>query len=102
MFAKESEKKLLERLYANDQLVFRYCHEDGSYAEGCFPTNPNGSFHDIAGICNREGTIFGLMPHPERHIHNTQHPRWTALKNKKEGDGLQIFRSGVEYAVKNI
>ena len=40
------------------------------------------------------------MPHPERHITITQHPRWFGLKNKKEGDGLQIFRNGVEYARK--
>ena len=51
--------------------------KNGDYAEGEYPTNPNGSFHDIAGICNREGTIFGLMPHPERALYWWQQPDWT-------------------------
>ncbi|MEM2720616.1 MAG: phosphoribosylformylglycinamidine synthase I, partial [Candidatus Bathyarchaeia archaeon] len=63
LFPKEKEQEYLDKLYENDQLVFRYCDKDGNYAEGKYPINPNGSFHDIAGICNPEGTVFGLMPH---------------------------------------
>jgi phosphoribosylformylglycinamidine synthase len=101
MFAKEKEKRLLERLCENDQLVFRYCHENGEYAEGSFPTNPNGSFHDIAGICNLDGTVFGLMPHPERAFYWWQQPDWTRQAKMPEyGDGKLIFESLVEYLAK--
>jgi phosphoribosylformylglycinamidine synthase len=97
MFAKNEENQLLERLKENNQLVFRYCNENGDYAEGSFPANPNGSFHDIAGICNPEGTIFGLMPHPERAFHWWQQPDWTRQKHMPEyGDGKLIFESLIE------
>jgi len=101
MFAKEKEKAYLERLYENDQLVFRYCYRDGEYAGECFPTNPNGSFHDIAGICNPEGTIFGLMPHPERAFYWWQQPDWTRQKQMLQyGDGKLIFESLINYLEK--
>jgi len=101
MFAKEKEKQLLERLYENDQLVFRYCNVKGEYAEGGYPANPNGSFHDIAGICNPEGTVFGLMPHPERAFYWWQTPDWTRQGNMSEyGDGKLIFESLVTYLEK--
>lgn len=50
----------LEELYANNQVLLKYCAADGS------ELNPNGSVDSIAGICNKEKTVFGLMPHPER------------------------------------
>ena len=75
-------------------LVFRYCSKDGTVAEGKYPDNPNGSFHDIAGICNPEGNIFGLMPHPERAMYWWQLPSWTSGNRKFEyGDGKLIFQS---------
>jgi phosphoribosylformylglycinamidine synthase len=101
IFAKEKEKEFLKRLYENDQLVFRYCTENGEYGCGRFPTNPNGSFHDIAGICNPEGTIFGLMPHPERAFYWWQQPDWTKRKDTQDyGDGKLIFESLVENLTK--
>jgi phosphoribosylformylglycinamidine synthase len=101
VFAKEKEKGLLEKLHENDQLVFRYCHKNGEYAEGSFPTNPNGSFHDIAGICNPDGTVFGLMPHPERAFYWWQQPDWTRQTKMSEyGDGKLIFESLIEYLAK--
>ena len=64
--------------------------------------NPNGSIDDIAGVCDRTGLVFGLMPHPERHIDPIQHPAWTsnqrANRLSSEGDGLRIFRNAVERA----
>jgi phosphoribosylformylglycinamidine synthase len=97
LFPREKEQKLLEQLYENDLLVFRYCSKNGDYAEGCFPANPNGSFHDIAGICNREGTIFGLMPHPERALYWWQQPDWTKQEHMPQyGDGQLIFESLIE------
>jgi phosphoribosylformylglycinamidine synthase len=53
-----------ERLEANGQIVLRYCAADGSSASG--GSAPNGALDDIAGICNEQGNVFGLMPHPER------------------------------------
>jgi len=94
LFPKEKEKQYLEKLQENDQLVFRYCSKDGEHAEGRFPTNPNGTFHDIAGICNTEGTVFGLMPHPERAFYWWQQADWTRQKKMPEhGDGKLIFES---------
>jgi len=53
----------LRRLRAKNQIVFRYCTEDGRIAK---EANPNGSLDNIAGVINEEGTVLGLMPHPER------------------------------------
>lgn len=50
----------LKELYANDQVLLHYCDKDGEIS------NPNGSIDSIAGICNKEKNVFGLMPHPER------------------------------------
>ncbi|MCK9453974.1 MAG: phosphoribosylformylglycinamidine synthase I [Sulfurimonas sp.] len=50
----------LKELYENNQVLLKYCDEDGDIK------NPNGSIDAIAGICNRERNVFGLMPHPER------------------------------------
>ncbi len=103
LFPKEKEKQLLEKLYDNDMVVFRYCDKNGNYAEGHYPTNPNGSFHDIAGICNREGTIFGLMPHPERALYWWQQPDWTRQQMMPQyGDGKLIFESLLEHLVKKL
>ncbi|MGD0159347.1 MAG: phosphoribosylformylglycinamidine synthase subunit PurQ [Candidatus Bathyarchaeia archaeon] len=101
LFPKEKEKQYLEKLRENDQLVFRYCNKDGEYAEDSFPTNPNGSFHDIAGICNPEGTVFGLMPHPERAFHWWQQADWTRHQKMPEhGDGKLIFENLINYLEK--
>jgi len=93
-------KAALDHLRKNDQIVFRYCNKEG--ASSGYPDNPNGSLDDIAGICDSTGRIFGLMPHPERHIEFVQNPHWTSLGRKMHGDGLRIFQNGVEYARKNL
>jgi len=103
MFAKENEKKYLEKLLDNDQLVFRYCHRNGEYAEGKYPLNPNGSFYDIAGICDPSGTILGLMPHPERAYFGWQLPDWTKNETLPSfGDGKLIFESVAEYLTRKF
>ena len=61
------------------------------------PHNPNGSAANIAGLGDPSGKVLGLMPHPERFLHATQHPRWTRLGLTGDGDGLQVFRNAVEY-----
>lgn len=94
------DKSVLEKLKENGQIIFQYVDEKG-VLKG-YPYNPNGSVENIAGICDTTGRILGLMPHPERHILGTQHPRWTREGLKKEGDGLQIFRNGIEYIKKRF
>jgi phosphoribosylformylglycinamidine synthase len=101
LFPKEKERRCLDRLCEDDQLVFRYCTEEGEYAGGKFPVNPNGSYHDIAGICNPEGTVFGLMPHPERAFYWWQQADWTRRERMGEyGDGKLIFESLIAYLEK--
>ncbi len=78
------------------QVVLRYTQPDGAAAAGAYPANPNGSGGDIAGVCNTEGTILGLMPHPEDHIVPWQHPRWT--RGERGRLGLPLFEAGVRYA----
>jgi phosphoribosylformylglycinamidine synthase len=53
----------IDDLIANEQVIFYYCDEAGRVTPA---SNPNGSARNIAGICNRERNVFGLMPHPER------------------------------------
>ena len=52
-----------ERLEEEGRVVFRYAEPDGSVSDDA---NPNGSLHNVAGVCNQEGNVVGLMPHPER------------------------------------
>lgn len=94
------DKATLEKLRRNQQIVFQYCDEQGNFSG--YPHNPNGSEDNIAGICDETGRILGLMPHPERHIEVSHHPRGLEFPKKQEGDGLQIFRNGIEYAKKNL
>lgn len=91
-------RTILERVKKFGQIVFQYCDEQGKMKS--YPYNPNGSEDNIAGICDETGRILGLMPHPERHITVYQHPKWTVLKKQRTGDGLQLFKNGVEYARK--
>jgi phosphoribosylformylglycinamidine synthase len=61
------------------------------------PANPNGSASDMGGLCDETGRVLGLMPHPERFVTWTQHPCWTSLPAREEGDGLGFFRRAVGY-----
>ena len=78
---------VLDQLAAEGRLVLRYAPAD----------NPNGSMADVAGICDATGRVLGLMPHPERHIDPTHHPRWTRGEAAAVGDGLQVFINAVRY-----
>lgn len=75
-----ADKATLQRLEENEQVLFRYCDENGDYLP---ESNPNGSAENIAGICNEKRNVFGMMPHPERATS-------TALGNT---DGRLIFES---------
>ena len=84
----------LDRLRANGQIAL-------TYADG---TNPNGSIGDIAGICNPAGNVLGLMPHPEDHIYDWQHPSYdrTAARDQADqrqghGAGRRLFEAGLAF-----
>jgi len=57
------DENCIASLIKNDQILFKYCDENGIINEA---SNPNGSVDNIAGICNEKRNIFGMMPHPER------------------------------------
>ena len=57
--------ELLEKMIANDQTVYRYCDNAGNIMDE-FPTNPNGSMYNLAAVCNPQGNVMAMMPHPER------------------------------------
>ncbi len=58
-----ADEATLDKLEQNDQVLFRYCNADGNITEGA---NPNGAVRNIAGICNENRNVIGMMPHPER------------------------------------
>jgi len=58
-----ADQTTMESIIANDQVIYRYCDTAGNITPD---SNPNGALHNIAGICNRERNVFGMMPHPER------------------------------------
>jgi phosphoribosylformylglycinamidine synthase len=113
--------EVLAQLESAGQLVLRYlpCRVSVPLAQPCgasvplaqadkpdkrdaypttpYPDNPNGSIADVAGICDSTGRVMGLMPHPERHVDPTQHPRWTRGEAGAVGDGLQMFVNAVKY-----
>jgi phosphoribosylformylglycinamidine synthase subunit PurQ / glutaminase len=70
----------LRQLNANRQVILRYSDRNGRIVP---EANPNGSIENIAGICNREGNVFGLMPHPDR----------ASDARLGSADGTKIFRS---------
>lgn len=75
-----ADEKILDELEANGQVIFYYCDERGKVIPAA---NPNGASRNIAGICNAERNVFGMMPHPERACS-------TVLGNT---DGRQIIQS---------
>jgi len=95
--------ELLERLEANRQVVARYVGPDDRPTEA-WPHNPNGSPRAVAGICDPSGRLFGLMPHPDAYLYGFHHPRWRRNENPPpvEGDGLAIFRNGVDAAAARL
>jgi phosphoribosylformylglycinamidine synthase len=86
----------LKAIQSAGQVALRYRSANGA-ARASFPDNPNGSDDDIAGVCDETGRVFGLMPHPERHIERTHHPRWTRGEGHDIGDGFAVFRNAVKH-----
>jgi len=73
----------IKELENNRQVLFRYCDRDGNITD---ESNPNGSVYNIAGICNRDGNIVGMMPHPERAVEDVL----------GSSDGRKIFESVIK------
>ena len=90
---------VLNHLRQNGQVALRYAAGPLATAASA-AENPNGTTDRIAGICDTTGRVFGLMPHPERHVRASQHPAWTSLgvTADGEGPGLKIFKNAIEHA----
>ncbi|MFT4711242.1 MAG: phosphoribosylformylglycinamidine (FGAM) synthase-like amidotransferase family enzyme, partial [Planctomycetota bacterium] len=86
----------LAALKANGQVALRYVNPDGS-APG-YPECPNGAVEEIAGICDPTGRVLGLMPHPERNLLPWNHPQWTRMAARNEGEGAGFFQRLVDVA----
>ncbi|HEX8524181.1 MAG TPA: phosphoribosylformylglycinamidine synthase I [Tepidisphaeraceae bacterium] len=91
-----------EELWRQGQVVLTYS-EARRGVDDAFAGNPNGSTDAIGGICDASGMILGLMPHPERHVSQLQHPAWTRRGQVEgEGEGLLIFRNAVGFAASAV
>lgn len=93
------ENKTLQHLKKNGQIVMQYVDEKGNLAG--YPYNPNGSIENIAGICDKSGRVFGLMPHPEAYNCPENNPLWKS-KTKSFPLGIEIFRNGIKFAEENL
>ena len=103
----------LDQLAAHHQLTVRYVDPTTPVGQGMtdeplpYPTSPNGSMRNIAGICDATGLVFGLMPHPEAIYARWLHPNHTheatpvhgEALDGWEGEGLQLFRNAVEHVL---
>lgn len=100
--------RIMNELVSKQQIAFQYCDEKGKPTQK-YPLNPNGSAKAIAGTCNLQGNVFGLMPHPEAFVSFYNNPQWTRIaenlkrigkKVPEEGKGLKIFKNAFEYCKK--
>lgn len=83
---------VVEQLRENGQIALTYRTLD----ETSYPANPNGSAANIAALCNPQGNVMGLMPHPEDHLFPWQHPQ---IHRGREGyTGLILFANGIKRA----
>jgi phosphoribosylformylglycinamidine synthase len=92
------DEQLLEEMKRNGQIVLRYCTERGAI-ESSFPVNPNGSTENIAGVCNREGNVLAMMPHPERASWLRQVPEdlpgaWGRRRRRAAGEADRMGEAG--------
>jgi phosphoribosylformylglycinamidine synthase subunit PurQ / glutaminase len=101
--------RVVKRLYKADLVALKYVQEDGRPARGRYPANPNNSIDDIAGLASEQ--VLMLMPHPERAIEPWNQDGWTRRRSllrregkdlPAEGEGMAIFRNGVEYLRNNV
>ena len=86
--------ELLNQLQQNSQIIFTYCTEEGVVTDAA---NPNGSTLNIAGICNENRNVFGMMPHPERVFRAIQHS-WRPDEWLEDGPWARMFRNARQFA----
>ena len=90
--------QVLNDIVMKKMFALGYVNEHGE--EAGYPYNPNGSLLNIAGICNGEGNVFGLMPHPEAYNSMTNNPYWTRAKEGLKdwkGAGMKVFENANAY-----
>jgi len=93
------DPETLAELHERGQIALTYVDpNDPAAEEVAYPLNPNGSTANIAGVCDPTGRVLGLMPHPERNLTPWNHPLWTRMGPRTEGEGLSFFRRMVEAA----
>ena len=101
LFPRKKSQGILKQLTKNDQVVFRYVDDGGRYAG--YPWCPSGSTYNIAALCNREGNVFGIQPHPERCFFRYLHPDWTRDDGGDGlGDGALVFQSVLDHVVRKF
>jgi phosphoribosylformylglycinamidine synthase I len=86
----------IANLQNSGQLPLLYANSAEGSESISYPDNPNGSVGNIAGLCNTQGNVFGLMPHPERYVNAMQHPLRRGQIND-QGDGFLIFQNAYNY-----
>lgn len=96
------DDQTLTRIQDENLIALQYASPETDEPTQEYPYNPNGSPAAIAGICDPTGRIFGLMPHPEAFLHRTNHPRWTREDLPEEGQGVALFRNGIEFIRENL
>jgi phosphoribosylformylglycinamidine synthase len=84
----------LRQIIDSDQDALRY--SDPPEPRANYIVNPNGSVDDLAGICDPTGRVLGLMPHPERFVSISHHPRWTRRRPER-ADGSLVFQNAFRY-----
>ena len=91
------DEPTLDKIIGENLVALQYCAAETKEPTMEYPFNPNGSPRAIAGVCDPSGRLFGLMPHPEAFLHRTNHPRWTREDLPDEGQGVALFRNGINF-----
>ena len=89
-----TDKDTLNKIIEDKQVIFRYVSPDGDFAD--YPWNPNGSLFNIASLCNPDGNVFGLMPHPERSFDEY------LSQDSRFHTGNVVFQSALEYIEREL
>ena len=89
---------ILDEMERNAQITLRYCTEAGE-TDPAFPVNPNGSMGNMAAVCNAEGNVMAMMPHPERATWLRQVPedlpgRWGRMRARAAGESARLEGEG--------
>lgn len=96
-----ADEQVFATLAAEHRIPVRYVDASGEVTQA-WPANPSGTPEGVAGLCDRSGRVFGLMPHPEAFLYRENHPRWFAREGAPSvGMGLRVFANGLRAATKS-